>query len=231
MTRSLGDRCLYLCVPLRRDLLAFVDATVRGGVDIVQLRAKDAPDGLVLRAARDLARLLARRGVPFIVNDRPDIALASDADGVHVGQDDLDVGTVRSLVGPDRIVGLSTHAPAEFNAASPLADYLSVGPVEPTPTKPGRPGTGRSYVAFAHRAAEARPRFITGNVTAQAIPALVAAGARRFVVVRALTEAPDPRQAAHDLRAAIELAREQPSWGTPGAATLTHNRRSSTPVL
>lgn len=225
MTRSLGERCLYLCVPLRRDLVSFVDATVRGGVDIVQLRAKDAPDGLVLRAARELARLLARRDVPFIVNDRPDIALASGADGVHVGQDDLDVASVRSLVGPGAIVGLSTHAPAEFNAASPLADYLSVGPVEATPTKPGRPGTGRSYVAFTHQAAEPRPRFITGNVTDQAIPALVAAGARRFVVVRALTEASDPRRAAHSLRAAIEHALEQHSTNALGdESTFRHVR-------
>lgn len=205
---DLHQRRLYLCVGLMADLAAFVREAVRGGVDIVQLRAKDADDRRTLAAARELAPWCQRHNVPFIVNDRPDIAIAAGADGVHVGQDDLPVDVVRELVGHEAIVGLSTHAVAEFNAASPAATYLSVGPVEPTPTKPGRPGTGLGLLELTARFPDPRPRFVTGNVTAERIPTLVAHGARHFVVVRALTQARDPRAAALALRRAIEDALE-----------------------
>jgi thiamine-phosphate pyrophosphorylase len=206
MRARLRERRLYLCVPLVRDVALLVSEAIAGGVDIVQLREKEAPDRALLAGARELARLCRRRGVPFLVNDRPDIALAAEADGVHVGQDDLPAATVRSLAGPSAIVGLSTHAMEEFNAADPAADYLSVGPVEPTPTKPGRPGTGLAYVERANHALDPRPRFVTGNVTAERIEPLVAAGARHFVVVRAVTQAHDPREAATRLRRAIDTA-------------------------
>src|SRR5439155_24316524 len=142
-----------------------------------------------LRVCHDL-------GVPLVLNDRPDLALEAGADGVHVGQDDAPPALVRRLLGPDALVGLSTHAPGELDAAAAEpVDYLSAGPVTPTPTKPGRPGTGPGYVTYAAEHS-ARPWFVTGGVTPETIPELVSAGARRFVVVRWLTEAADPGAAA-----------------------------------
>lgn len=203
---DLGDRRLYLCTPDRPDLAEFVEACIRGGVDIVQLREKvlDARP-LVTRAA--LAAGVCRRlGVPFVLNDRPDLALEVGADGVHVGQGDAPPALARRILGVDVIVGYSTHAPAEFDAAlAEPADYFSVGPVVPTPTKPGRAGTGLGYLGHAAAHAD-RPWFVTGGVTPDAIPGLAAAGATRFVVVRYLTEASDPEAAARSLRTAVEEA-------------------------
>ncbi|MBV9662881.1 MAG: thiamine phosphate synthase, partial [Actinobacteria bacterium] len=129
-----------------------------------------------------------------------------EADGVHVGQDDAPPALARRLLGPDAIVGFSTHAPAELDgAADEPADYLSAGPVSPTPTKPGRPGTGLDYLTYASEHA-AKPWFVTGGVTPGTIPDMVAAGARRFVVVRYLTESDDPRRAARALRDAVDAS-------------------------
>jgi thiamine-phosphate pyrophosphorylase len=203
VTWSLRDRSLYLCTPLREDLEQFVAECVAGGVDVVQLRDKDHDDRTILEAADLLARRCADLGVPFIVNDRPDIARAVGADGVHVGQDDVTVGRCRSVLGDDAIVGLSTHSPDQLEAArtAPVT-YLSAGPVESTPTKPGRDGTGAGYAALASRRASV-PVFVTGGVTTTTIPRLAALGVRHFVVVRALTMAEDPRRAAASLAAAI----------------------------
>jgi thiamine-phosphate pyrophosphorylase len=200
------DRSLYLCTPLRDDLVAFVTECVHGGVDVVQLREKHADDGPLLAAATLLAARCGDLGVPFLVNDRPDIALAAGADGVHVGQGDLPPAVCRALLGDHAVIGLSTHAPVELDAAitAPVT-YLSAGPVQATPTKPGRPGTGVEYASLAARLSPV-PVFVTGGVTPSTIPALAASGVRHFVVVRALTEAADPRAAAHELRAAIETA-------------------------
>jgi len=201
-----GDRRLYLCTADRPDLQAFLTACIDGGVDLVQLRDKTLDARPLLdraRVARDVCR---DRGVPFIVNDRPDLALEVEADGVHVGQDDAPPSLARRLLGPDAIVGFSTHAPAELDAANAEpADYLSAGPVTPTPTKPGRPGTGYEYVAYA-AARAAKPWFVTGGVTPDTVPALIEAGARRFVVVRWLTEADDPGAHTRRLRDAIDRA-------------------------
>ncbi len=147
-------------------------------------------------------------GVPFILNDRPDLALACGADGVHVGQDDAPPWLARQILGPDAIVGRSTHAVAELlQAATEPVDYLSAGPVTPTPTKPGRPGTGLGYLTqVAHHATV--PWFVTGGATPETIPAMAAAGARRFVVVRYLTEAADPETSARRLAAAIDRSLE-----------------------
>ncbi|HET9442490.1 MAG TPA: thiamine phosphate synthase, partial [Acidimicrobiales bacterium] len=145
-------------------------------------------------------------GVPFILNDRPDLALECGADGVHVGQDDAPPSLARRILGPDAVVGLSTHAVGELDAseAEPV-DYVSTGPVSPTPTKPGRPGTGLDYLTYAATRAS-RPFFVTGGVTPDTVPAMIAAGARRFVVVRHLTESPDPESAARRLRERIDEA-------------------------
>jgi thiamine-phosphate pyrophosphorylase len=210
---TIGHRSLYLCTPARPDLCDFVAACVSGGVDVVQLREKHLEARPLLDVGRELRRCCADLGVPFILNDRPDLALELDADGVHVGQDDAPPELARRILGSDRIVGISTHAPEEANvAARGPVDYLAAGPVVPTATHPDRRPTGVAYIAQATTAAARGgtgaplPLFVTGGVTPETIPGLVAAGAERFVVVRHLTEAPDPRRAAADLRHAIDDA-------------------------
>jgi thiamine-phosphate pyrophosphorylase len=203
---SLSDRHLYLCTPDRPDLTAFVAACIEGGVDVVQLREKHLDARPLLARASVVAAVCRDRGVPFLLNDRPDLARAAGADGVHVGQDDVPVRVAREILGPGALVGLSTHGPADLaGAADEDVDYISAGPVEPTPTKPGRPGTGLGYVTLASERSSV-PVFVTGGVTPERIPALAAAGVRHFVVVRYLTEAADPRAAARALRAAIDRA-------------------------
>jgi thiamine-phosphate pyrophosphorylase len=200
----LGDRRLYLCTADRQDLAPFLTACITGGVDVVQLRDKVLDARPLLERARVAAAVCADHGVPFVLNDRPDLALECGADGVHVGQDDAPPSLARRILGPDAIVGFSTHAPAELDAAGPEpADYVSVGPVSATPTKPGRPGTGIDYLRYAARTAT-RPWFVTGGVTPDTLPAMLEAGARRFVVVRWLTEAADPQTAARALRQVID---------------------------
>ena len=149
----------------------------------------------------------------FILNDRPDLVDACGADGVHVGQDDGTPAAARAAVGRERIVGRSTHAPAQADAAlaDPDVDYFAVGPVHATPTKPGRPAAGLAYVAYVARVAgnaSAKPWFAIGGLDADTISPVVDAGARRVVVVRAITDATDPGAAARTLRAALE--REAP---------------------
>ncbi|MDQ3643074.1 MAG: thiamine phosphate synthase [Actinomycetota bacterium] len=201
---GLGDRRLYLCTADRPDLADFLVACISGGVDVVQLRDKQLDARPLLARARVAVEVCADHGVPFVLNDRPDLALECGADGVHVGQDDAPASLARRIVGPAAIVGLSTHAPAELDAsAAEPADYVSVGPVSATPTKPGRPGTGLDYLRYAARTAT-RPWFVTGGVTPETLPAMLDAGARRFVVVRWLTESADPLKAARALREVIE---------------------------
>lgn len=202
----LGLRCLYLCTPDRPDVEDFVQHCIRGGVDLVQLRDKHLEARPLLARARLVAGVCAAHGVPFILNDRPDLALEAGADGVHVGADDAPASLARRIMGPDAIVGLSTHEPAQLDAsAAEPVDYVSAGPVHATPTKPGRPGTGLGYLAYAARRAS-RPWFVTGGVTPDTVGAMVDAGARRFVVVRWLTEAADPETNARRLRQAIDRA-------------------------
>jgi thiamine-phosphate pyrophosphorylase len=202
----LGDRCLYLCTPDRPDLGEFVTACIRGGVDVVQLRDKALEARPLLARAAVVAAVCRDHAVPFILNDRPDLAMEMGADGVHVGQDDAPASLARRIMGPDAIVGLSTHRPEELAASvDEPVDYVSAGPVHRTPTKPGRPGTGLGYLA--HAAAHAgHPWFVTGGVTPEAVPAMAAAGASRFVVVRWLTEATDPEASARALRRAVDAA-------------------------
>jgi thiamine-phosphate pyrophosphorylase len=191
---------LYLCTADRPDLADFVTAVCEAGVDIVQLRDKDLADGAVLERAAIARDAAHAAGALFVLNDRPDLAVACDADGIHVGQDDVPAATARRIVGPERLVGLSTHAPGELaaSAVEPV-DYVSAGPVEPTPTKPGRAGTGLDYIRLAAERSP-HPFFVTGGVSPATLPAIAAAGATRFVVVRALTEASDPGAVAAMLR-------------------------------
>ena len=203
---ALAGRRLYLCTADRPDLEGFLQSCLRGGVDVVQLRDKRLEGRQLLQRARVAAACCADFGVPFIVNDRPDIALEAGAGGVHVGQDDVPPALARRLLGPDSIVGLSTHGPAELEASwDEPVDYISAGPVEPTPTKPGRPGTGTGYVRLAVTTSS-RPVFVTGGVRPDTVPALAAAGASRFVVVRYLTESTDVERDARRLVHAIDEA-------------------------
>ena len=195
---------LYLVCDARP--LEWLRAALRGGVDIVQLRDRTLDDAGLIEAAVAFRTAAAEAGALFIVNDRPDLVEACGADGVHVGQDDATPAQARAAVGPDRIVGRSTHAPAQAAAADadPDVDYLAVGPVHATPTKPGRPAAGLEYVAYA-ASSVAKPWFAIGGIDAGTVHAVVERGATRIVVVRAITEAEDPEAAARALRAALEV--------------------------
>ena len=188
---------LYLITGTRPDLESFLEAAVRGGVDIVQIREKKLADGDLLAALQQAREVTRRLGVPLVVNDRPDLARLAEADYVHVGQDDLPVEAARTFaVG----VGQSTHAPPELDATK--ADYAGVGPVFETPTKEGRPAAGLEYVRYA--AAHARlPWFAIGGIDDSTVGDVVAAGARRVAVVRAIGDAADPERAAAALRRAL----------------------------
>jgi thiamine-phosphate pyrophosphorylase len=171
-----------------------------GGVEIFQLREKELADdelGAVANAARALCE---RIGLLFIVNDRPAVAVEAGADGVHVGQDDLPVETVRELVGERMLIGLSTHTPAEIDAVDPrLVDYIGVGPVHETPTKQGRPAVGTELVEYAAEHSPV-PFFAIGGLDAQNVGEVLRAGAERVCVLRAIADAADPRAAAAELR-------------------------------
>lgn len=190
----------------RGDLPAFLDAGLRGGVDIVQLREKDPSfgDDALLAAAQVFRDVCDAHGALFVLNDRPDLAAAARADGVHVGQDDMPVADTRALVGEDVLLGRSTHTPEQVeDAAVADVDYFAVGPVHATPTKPGRPAVGLELVRHAAHAPRAVPWFAIGGIDTATVDAVVAAGATRIVVVRALTEADDPEATARVLRGAL----------------------------
>jgi thiamine-phosphate pyrophosphorylase len=192
---------LYLVCDAQPD--AFLHAALHGGVDIVQLRCKDAPDEEILAAAERFHAACEAAGALFILNDRPDLVSEAGADGVHVGQDDATVAHARDMIGPDRLLGLSTHTPAQVDAAAGSGpDYIGVGPVHATPTKPGRRAVGVELVRYAARHT-ALPFFAIGGITLDNAGAVRAAGAVRIAVVRALTEAADPGSAARRLRAAV----------------------------
>ena len=193
---------LYLVCDAQPD--DFLAAALRGGVDIVQLRIKHGSDDEILAAARRFRAACDAHDALFILNDRPDLAQPADADGVHVGQDDTAVAQAREQIGPDRLLGLSTHSPKQIDrAAETPADYIGVGPVHATPTKPGRPAVGLELVRYATSNA-AVPFFAIGGISTANVTDVAAAGANRIAVVRALTEAADPEQAAGELRRAVE---------------------------
>ena len=203
---DLATRSLYLCVGQRDDMASFLASVLRGGVDVVQLREKNLPDDVRIAQANVMMPICHDFGVPFIMNDSAELAARVGADGVHVGQDDESVTRCRALLGPEAIIGLSTHADVEFDAGlrEPVT-YLSAGPIVETPTKEGRPGTGVQY-AVAAQARSALPVFVTGGVTDLNVGDLVAQGLRHFVVVRYLTQASDPEKSARALRQALDFA-------------------------
>jgi thiamine-phosphate pyrophosphorylase len=195
---------LYLCTDGRRDrgdLAEFLDAVLAGGVDCVQLREKglEARDEIAL--CEVFAAAAERHGALWSVNDRADVAFVVHPDVLHLGQDDLPVSAARAVLGSDVLVGRSTHDEEQVRAAAlePGVDYFCVGPTWPTPTKPGRPAPGLPLLRLAAEVASPRPWFAIGGIDASNLDEALAAGARRVVVVRALTEAADPHAAAADL--------------------------------
>ena len=181
-------------------------AAVAGGVDIVQLREKRLADDELTAVADALRALCERLGALLVVNDRPAVALEAGAHGVHVGQDDLPVAEVRELVGDDLLIGLSTHAPAEIDAVDPaLVDYLGVGPVHETPTKPGRAAVGVELVRYAAAKAPV-PFFAIGGLNEGNVDEVLEAGARRVCVLRAISDAENPEVAARALREHLDAA-------------------------
>jgi thiamine-phosphate pyrophosphorylase len=219
----LASARLYLCTDARRDrgdLAEFADAALAGGVDIIQLRDKGSTGERQLGPleARDelaaleiLADAARRHGALVAVNDRADIARAAGVDVLHLGQDDLPLPVARAIVGPDRLIGRSAHDRDQVAAAtSEDVDYFCVGPCWPTPTKPGRPAPGLQLVRFAaNLAAELagdKPWFAIGGIDIGRLPDVLDAGARRIVVVRAITGAQDPRAAAERLSSALAAA-------------------------
>ena len=199
---------LYFVTDVRPGLEELLAAALAGGVDMVQLRDKSASDDELVRAAAGFRRLCDEHGALFWLNDRPDLVAACGADGVHVGQDDIPAAEARRVAGADVLVGLSTHSPAQLDAALAAgdADQLSVGPVWETPTKEGRPAAGLDYVRHAARVAGDRPWFAIGGIDLGNVREVIAAGASRVVVVRAIRDAADPEAAARSLRAALEEA-------------------------
>jgi thiamine-phosphate pyrophosphorylase len=189
-----------------QDLPDLLRAAVAGGVEIVQLREKHLGDERLVAVADAAHALCERLGALLIVNDRPSVALEAGADGVHVGQEDMPVAEVRELVGPDMLIGLSTHAPEEIDAPdAALADYIGVGPVHETPTKPGRPAVGLELIRYAAQHSPV-PFFAIGGLNASNLGEAIDAGARRAVVLRAVADAEDPQSAARELHELLDGA-------------------------
>ncbi len=210
---------LYLCTDARRergDLAEFADAALAGGVDLIQLRDKGSAGEKQfgpLEARQELEALeilgdaARRHGALLAVNDRADIALAAGADILHLGQDDLPLDIARGIIGDRPVIGRSSHDAAQVAAAiAEPVDYFCVGPCWPTPTKPGRNAPGLDLVRSTAALNPAKPWFAIGGIDAQRLPEVLAAGARRIVVVRAITAAEDPRAAAAELKTAISAA-------------------------
>ncbi|GAB3252143.1 thiamine phosphate synthase [Kineosporia babensis] len=201
---ALTSARLYLCTGARRreaDLEQFLDAVLAAGVDIVQLREKNLEAAEELELLEVFAAATRRHGRLLAVNDRADIAAVAGSDVLHLGQQDLSPGQGRRLTGNRSLIGRSTHSPAQFDAAiaDPDVDYACVGPTWATPTKPGRAATGLELVRHAAENAQKKPWFAIGGIDLTNVDQVVAAGARRIVVVRAITEADDPAAATTEL--------------------------------
>lgn len=210
LSRLEAARLYFVCdgLPGGHDPGPLLDAALRGGADIVQLREKSPrQDEELLALAERFRRAAVEHRALFILNDRADLVAACEADGVHVGQKDMSVAEARRLAGPETLVGLSTHSRDQVEAACAAAgvdrpDQISVGPVWATPTKEGRPGTGLGLIEYA--ASEATiPWFAIGGIDTRNVSSVVAAGATRIVVVRAIRDAEDPAAAARALREAM----------------------------
>lgn len=214
LERLAAARLYFVCEarPRGKDPRPLLDAALAGGVDVIQLREKNMDDEELVQAAGPFREAAGAHGALFILNDRPDLVAATGADGVHVGQEDVPVAEARRVAGPDVLVGLSTHSKGQVRAACAATgddrpDQISVGPVWETPTKEGRPATGLEPIRFAAREATL-PWFAIGGIKKGTAGEVVAAGARRAVVVRAIRDAADPQEAAQALRAALQKGGE-----------------------
>jgi thiamine-phosphate pyrophosphorylase len=199
---------LYVVTDAREqqgDLAEFLAEILDAGVDIIQLREKDAEVADLLRWGEVFREAAARNGALFILNDRPDVALALGADGVHLGQEDMPLDEARAFLGAEAILGLSTHSPKQWDSAPPEADYLCAGPVWETPTKPGRPAAGLDYVRYAAASHETRPWFAIGGINESNLSQVMDVGATRIVVVRAVVEDSVPARAVRSLVQSIRL--------------------------
>jgi thiamine-phosphate pyrophosphorylase len=210
---ALAGARLYLCTDARRDrgdLPDFLDAVLSSGVDIIQLRDKALEAREELEYLELFADACRRHGKLLAVNDRADVAWAAGPDVLHLGQDDLPVPAARGILGDGVLIGRSCHAEAEVDAAAvePGVDYFCTGPVWPTPTKPGRPAPGLDLVRHAARSGTRRPWFAIGGIDAGNLDQVLDAGARRVVVVRAITAAADPAKAAAALAARVRGAED-----------------------
>jgi thiamine-phosphate pyrophosphorylase len=204
----LAEARLYFVTDAGTEEYALREA-LAGGVDVLQLREKNAPDDEILAAAETFRAVCSEHGALFVLNDRPDLAVAAGADGVHLGQADDPIERVREKVGRELLIGLSTHSREQLAAALETdADYVCVGPVYATPTKPDYPAVGLDLVRHAAQAVE-RPWFAIGGIDGASVAEVAAAGATRVAVVRAIRDAPEPRVAAAGLRAALEEAPER----------------------
>jgi thiamine-phosphate pyrophosphorylase len=204
--QRLHDARLYF-VADRDGMARALDGALAGGADLFQLRDKEASDDELLEAAETARARCHAAGALFVLNDRPDLAAACGADGVHVGQDDTPVARAREIVGDDAIVGLSTHSMTQAQAGGRSgADYIAVGPVHATPTKEGRPAIGVGPVRYAAAHVDI-PWFAIGGIDTKTVREVVQAGARRIVVVRALADADDPEATARALRASLNGGR------------------------
>lgn len=236
-TRLAAARLYLVCPPLARRSASAPDrlssaperlskllaGAIAGGVDIVQLREKRMPDDELAALARNAQEQCRRLGALLIVNDRPEVALAAGADGVHVGQEDMPVAAVRELVGPELLIGLSTHSPSQIDQVdAALVDYIGVGPIHATPTKPGRPAVGLELVRHAAASAPV-PFFAIGGIDAVNLPDVLAAGASRVCVLRALAGADEPERAARELRVRLDDVRA--AVPDEHEAQSTHERR------
>jgi len=203
-------RLYFVCdaVPNGRDPEPLLRAALDGGVDIVQLREKEASTRVIERAAGTFRRICDTYGVPFILNDDPELAMSVRADGVHVGQDDVSVADARETIGPNHLLGLSTHSEEQIAAAHQAVkdgigiDHISVGPINETPTKPGRQATGLELIRHAASTATI-PFFAIGGIDPDNVLEVLQAGARRICVVRAIRDAADPGTVASALRRAF----------------------------
>ena len=201
LRERLNSARVYLCTDARErraDLAGFLDTVLGAGVDIVQLRQKGLEAREEIGYLSVFREACERHGALLAVNDRADVAHAVGADVLHLGQDDLPVPVAREILGAAPLIGRSTHAEKETAAAAAEdgVDYYCAGPVWPTPTKPGRPAPGLPLLSYAGRLPAARPWFAIGGIDLGNLDEVLAAGARRVVVVRAITEAPDPGAAA-----------------------------------
>jgi thiamine-phosphate pyrophosphorylase len=203
-------RLYFVCeaAPGGRDPEPLLRSALDGGVDIIQLREKEAGTRVIERAADTFRRLADIYGVPFILNDDPELAMSVRADGVHIGQDDMSVADARAIIGPDHLLGLSTHSEEQIATAHRVAregtpiDHISVGPINETPTKAGRPAVGLELIEHAARTSTL-PFFAIGGIDTDNVIDVLKAGARRICVVRAIRDAADPAAVATRLRRAF----------------------------